>query len=62
MPIYEFCCPACGVKERLLKMKDSKLKQITCDECGRLMIKIPSASSFELKGGGWYDSGYTKSS
>lgn len=61
MPIYEFCCPACGVKERLLKIEDSKLKQLTCDECGRLMIKIPSVSSFELKGGGWYDSGYTKS-
>ena len=61
MPLYEFCCPACGVKEQLLKMEDSKLKQLICEECGRMMIKIPSRSSFELKGGGWYETGYTKS-
>lgn len=59
MPRYEYNCPECGVIEKKMPMKDWDLQEITCD-CGKEAKKFPSRSMFELKGGGWYDSGYTK--
>ena len=60
MPIYEFRCNCCGKKlTKLMKMSDCDVNELTC-ECGETASKVPSLSGFELKGGGWYGSGYTK--
>ncbi len=59
MPIYEFDCPVCGPFEKRMKMVDSVLKELVC-ECGKTSKKIPSKTTFELKGGGWFGSGYSK--
>lgn len=58
-PYYEFLCPVCGLFEKKMKMKYSDLKALECN-CGETAAKIPSKTTFELKGGGWYASGYTK--
>ncbi|MDD9816648.1 MAG: zinc ribbon domain-containing protein [Gammaproteobacteria bacterium] len=54
MPIYEYRCDACDhFLEALQKMSDAPLVQ--CPECGRPGLrKLISASSFRLKGTGWY--------
>ncbi|RXZ43369.1 FmdB family zinc ribbon protein [Crenobacter cavernae] len=54
MPIYEYQCPACGVrKEHLQKMSDAALA--ACPECGSADYqKLVSAAGFQLKGSGWY--------
>ena len=58
MPLYEYECPNCGnVFERLKKFYDKS--EEVC-ECGTPAHKIISNSSFRLKGGGWYASGYSK--
>jgi len=42
-----------------MKISESEIKEIKC-ECGEEAKKIPSITTFELKGGGWYAGGYTK--
>lgn len=61
MPYYEFLCCVCKKKvEKRMGMEDGyNTKEIVC-ECGATAIKIPSTTSFELKGGGWFGSGYSK--
>jgi putative FmdB family regulatory protein len=58
MPIYEYRCQACNVEfEKLQKISDPLLKD--CPECGRdTLVKLVSASSFRLKGSGWYESDF----
>ncbi len=57
MPIYEYECPACdNVFEVQQRMSDDPLK--TCPDCDGAVKKLVSASSFQLKGGGWYADGY----
>ena len=59
MPIYEYQCSECGeIVERLQKVGDRQLR--TCPQCSGRMQKLVSRTSFQLKGGGWYDQGYTK--
>jgi len=51
MPIFNYRCSVCGREdERLVHRRDL---QHTCKLCGGVMIKIPSKSSFILKGDGW---------
>lgn len=58
MPIYEYECPACEkVFEVQQRMTDDPLK--TCPDCEGEVKKLVSASSFMLKGGGWYADGYS---
>ena len=54
MPIYEYCCGACGFqKEYLQRMSDAPLTE--CPECGkRAFNKLVTAAGFQLKGTGWY--------
>lgn len=54
MPIYEYQCTACGHElEALQKFSDEPL--LTCPECSKdTLQKLVSASSFHLKGTGWY--------
>ena len=58
MPIYEYRCQACGIElEKLQKLSDPLL--VVCPECGReTLVKLVSASSFRLKGGGWYETDF----
>jgi putative FmdB family regulatory protein len=58
VPIYEYRCQACGAElEKLQKISDPVL--VDCPECGReSLVKLVSASSFRLKGGGWYESDF----
>ncbi len=58
MPIYEYRCQSCGAElEKLQKISDPVLTD--CPECGKeSLVKLVSASSFRLKGGGWYESDF----
>lgn len=62
MPIYEYVCDKCGHHlEIMQKMDDSPLSK--CPNCGKKSLeKIFSQTSFQLKGGGWYQTDYSRSS
>ena len=54
MPIYEYRCGGCGHEfEEWQKIHDEPVKK--CPSCrGRRVERLVSATSFQLKGGGWY--------
>ncbi len=54
MPIYEYQCSACGhALEVMQKMSDEALTD--CPTCHKAALeKLISATSFQLKGTGWY--------
>lgn len=58
MPIYEYQCEACGAQlEKLQKISDPVLKD--CPECNEASLKkMISATSFRLKGTGWYETDF----
>ncbi len=58
MPFYEYRCDDCGHElEVMQKMSDDRLTD--CPECGQSsLVKQMSASSFQLKGGGWYETDF----
>jgi len=58
MPIYEYKCTECDHRlEKLQKMSDDPLKD--CPECEKpALTKLVSASSFKLKGTGWYETDF----
>lgn len=58
MPIYEYQCAECGHRfEKIQKMSDEPMQD--CPECGKPALKkLVSASSFKLKGGGWYETDF----
>ena len=58
MPIYEYQCGECGHRlEALQKISDTPLKDCPhCHEAG--LVRLISASSFRLKGGGWYETDF----
>ncbi len=58
MPIYEYRCASCSAElEKLRKISDPPL--LECPECGRdSLVKLISASSFRLKGSGWYETDF----
>jgi putative FmdB family regulatory protein len=61
MPLYEYRCQRCGyVAEVLQKLSDPPLRR--CPACKGKMEKLVSRTSFQLKGGGWYNEGYGKTS
>lgn len=59
MPIYEYQCHECQqiFEEWQTSFED---KELECPVCGGLATKVLSNSTFVLKGGGWYSSGYCK--
>ncbi|PLX94703.1 MAG: transcriptional regulator [Desulfuromonas sp.] len=58
MPMYEYQCEACGlVFEARQKFSDPPLT--SCRDCGGAVKKLISQAAFALKGGGWYDQGYS---
>ena len=57
MPIYEYECPVCGVFEAQQGIKDHAINR--CPTCrSRRVRKLISATSFQLKGSGWYQTDY----
>jgi len=58
MPIYAYRCSACGhAKDALQKMSDPPLT--TCPACGaEAFSKQVTAAGFQLKGSGWYVTGF----
>lgn len=58
MPIYEYRCQNCGNQiEVTQRMSDAPL--VHCDKCGEdALKKLISATSFVLKGSGWYVTDY----
>lgn len=59
MPIYEYSCEECHqIFEEW--QKDFKDREKACPVCGGSAQRLVSSTSFILKGGGWYASGYTK--
>src|SRR4051812_49644256 len=59
MPVYEYECGACGHRfEEWQKITDKPIK--TCPKCkAKKVEKLISATSFHLKGGGWYSDLYS---
>lgn len=57
MPIYEYSCKDC---KQLFEdwQKDYEEREIPCPVCGGNASRLISSTSFVLKGGGWYASGY----
>ncbi len=62
MPIYEYQCQSCGHElEVLQKISDPSLTE--CPECHQdALQKKVSAAGFRLKGSGWYETDFKKSS
>jgi putative FmdB family regulatory protein len=58
MPIYEYRCDSCGEElEKIQKFSDPPLTD--CPACGKAALKkLVSASSFRLKGSGWYETDF----
>lgn len=58
MPIYEYLCPKCGGFEVTQRITEDPLKR--CPTCRSKVRKLISASSFQLKGSGWYVTDYAR--
>jgi putative FmdB family regulatory protein len=61
MPMYEYQCEKCGlVFEARQKFSDAPLAE--CKACRGPVKKLISQAAFSLKGGGWYQQGYSEGS
>lgn len=61
MPIYEYKCLQCSHEfEALQKFSDAPLG--VCPKCNGAVKKRVSATTFQLKGSGWYMTDYAKKS
>lgn len=58
MPIYEYRCSQCGVFEATQRITERPLKR--CPTCQGKVERIISATSFVLKGSGWYATDYAR--
>ena len=58
MPIYEYNCRDC---KQIFEdwQKDYEERELPCPVCGGPATRLISSTSFVLKGGGWYASGYS---
>ncbi len=56
MPIYEYKCDKCGVFEVTQRITEDPLRR--CPTCKGKVERLLSASSFILKGSGWYATDY----
>jgi putative FmdB family regulatory protein len=61
MPIYRYVCEKCGARTEVIqKVNDAPLKR--CRTCRGKLEKDVSRTSFQLKGGGWYLTDYSRKS
>ena len=58
MPIYEYECLTCKIRfEKIQKISDEPIR--ICQECNSDAVKkLISATSFRLKGQGWYETDF----
>ena len=58
MPIYEYKCSKCEHQfEVIQRFSDNPVE--SCPECNEKQVKkLVSATSFRLKGGGWYETDF----
>jgi putative FmdB family regulatory protein len=61
MPLYEYRCTKCGDRFEILQKFSDRPKR-RCSKCSGKLEKLISRTSFQLKGGGWFDQGYGSSS
>lgn len=57
MPMYEYRCTSCN-NEFELRQKFSDPPASRCPQCGADVEKMISSTSFNLKGDGWFNTGY----
>ncbi len=58
MPIYEYFCKTCGEFEVTQRITEPTLER--CPSCRGKVRKLISATSFQLKGSGWYVTDYAR--
>ncbi len=58
MPIYEYRCDRCGVFEVTQRITEPALSD--CPTCNGTVARLISATSFQLKGSGWYVTDYAR--
>ncbi len=58
MPLYEYQCKECGHRFEV-RQKFSDQPVSACVRCGGAAQKAISVAGFALKGGGWYQQGYS---
>lgn len=59
MPIYEYMCESCGKRFEITKGIKEDSSSAICLRCKGTGKKVPSLSTFHLKGSGWYSDGYS---
>ncbi|NJK89984.1 MAG: zinc ribbon domain-containing protein [Myxococcales bacterium] len=58
MPLYEYACGSCGSSLEI-RQRMTETPLTTCPRCeANTLERLVSATSFALKGGGWYADGY----
>ena len=60
MPIYEYRCTSCGNEFEIIQKVGARALR-KCEECSGKLEKLISRTSFQLRGGGWFASDYSKS-
>lgn len=62
MPLYSYSCTQCGFQDEAFVDINKRDKKWSCEQegCTGIMIRELDAPSFQLKGGGWFRDGYSK--
>lgn len=59
MPLYEYQCQKCGVKEEVIQKFSDPLRTV-CSHCGGEVRKLISSPAIKFKGSGFYITDYAK--
>ena len=59
MPLYEYACKKCNKRFEIIQSIGADSAK--CPDCGSECKKLVSATSFQLKGSGWYKTDYKSS-
>ena len=59
MPLYEYCCPNCGLREDRIEPFGAPTEH-PCPRCSQLAKREISSPNLAFNGGGWYSEGYVK--